>query len=573
MKMKAIVLMIAALLAGKAGQAQPVVANYELETISFFTALLCGVLLTLAFQWVLSTLTAAIGVSVIPKATEDKNKSGSSSDNNSGGTSNVGVKITSAVGFWSILTFSLSVFFASFIASTVFIGVHPWYGVTLGLAVWAASLIIMIYLDMKAVSSFTNGVVSVLKNTFSSVGSAVQSVFTPSTEKALEKRAANVVDRAIDKIEHRLPEFDYNDFSDKLDEYVSELRPKGFDYEKMRKQLAILLKDIYVTEEVNVEDKQVLKDTFVKLSSDQPALSSEDVKILGNLFNEVTDEVQSGKASHAKVAKIFDKATPGSESASRNFRKQLEEFLRQSEVESLQPEVLEHEIDEIVANPSIAKEIFSQKVNDLDHDTIVKAISSNTNIKPENVDKVVDTVEHAIKETKHKYQSTVEGDGGGDGSLSLKGKVKGKIRENISVYEDKLRDFLNSMERPEFNYERFKRDINEIFSSEYSTANVFNRRMKEYDRDSLEALLAKNPRISKEQAHDMIDRILNIREEFMQKVNEYENVVREKARETKAKALQQADQARKIAVAASWVLFAMTVVSGAAAALGGLLTY
>src|SRR5690554_1445217 len=142
-------------------------------TGSFFIAIVSGIILAFAFQFLLANLALALGITAIGDITEKSfTKSGNSSQSRNTSDSNknstpTGVKITSGAGLFMLITLSLSLFFASMIAVKLSLLTSNLIGFTLGMVIWASTLLIGIYLDTKFIGAFTGSLLGAVKETIS----------------------------------------------------------------------------------------------------------------------------------------------------------------------------------------------------------------------------------------------------------------------------------------------------------------------------------------------------------------------------------------------------------------------
>ena len=137
--------------------------------------------------------------------------------------------------------------------------------------------------------------------------------------------------------------------------------------------------------------------------------------------------------------------------------------------------------------------------------------------------------------------------------------------------EERISNYLDSLDRPELNYESVKTDFQTIFSDPKSTFSVLKNRLTLFDRQTLVALLSSRENISREDADGMVSKIEEARDNALMKAEQIENETRRKFEEVKTFALHQAETTRKTAATAAWWMVATAVVSGVASALGGIL--
>lgn len=558
-------------------------------TPQFFVCLIAGVLLAIGFQVLLTTLSVASGISAIGNI--DKKSRGSKSSNqhnekDDDDTPTI-VKISSAIGIWTVITVSVSLFFASLFAVKLSLLSDNIIGVTLGLVIWAAFFTIMMYLEVKSVSSLLGGIVNTslagIRSTFSTVGGMLGS--------SKEARMKNVAKESISSIREEIADaLDNSKINQKMDEYVNKLESKQLDYKRAKEELKQLLKDIQLEERSEVGDEGIERKTFIKLAEEQPNFSKEDVKKLGNLYDEIKGIAKSEGSPGDKVLKAVDKFTPGTEEDTKKYRSKLEEYLRATGKEELNPDNLKRDLETIFNDPSQSKDIIRNRINQLDKNTLVSVISQRKDVSEEDARKITGYFEKAFDFVKNKFSGNGGADEGRPGSKDNLGYAGGTesstsqepgihiIRKsdnnghgNSAGFEDKIRNYFNSLKRPEFNYDGLKRDFEQIFHDPKSTFSVLKNRLGQYDRKSLVALLSSRENVSKRDAERMVDKVEEARENVLSKAEKVEGQVKDKLRQIKEATLHEAENARKAAAAAAWWLFATAVVSGVASVVGGMM--
>ncbi len=94
---------------------------------------------------------------------------------------------------------------------------------------------------------------------------------------------------------------------------------------------------------------------------------------------------------------------------------------------------------------------------------------------------------------------------------------------------------------------------------------ILKKRLQRMDRESLIALVSNNPKIDREQAERVVDKIEQGRDEVLRKMNKIEAELKEKTEKAKRESMRQIEAARKAAAAAWWVFLAAIVSGGASA--------
>jgi hypothetical protein len=552
-------------------------------TPQFLVSILAGVLLAIGFQVLLTSLSVAIGFSAIGNVEKQANSSNSKSDKNSSddsGSTPVGVKISSGVGIWTLLTSSIALFCAALLAVKLSLVGNIVTGIILGLVIWATFFTALAYLEGKAVSTLLGSLINTVTSGLRGAASAVQGAFSSSQKKEIE----NIADHTIEKVRREMEDsMDLNQLKRKVDEYVErteQAATSGPDYEQVKQDFINLLKDVRIEERVDTDGDGALDtEMFVKLASEQPNLTKEDVKKLKGTFQEARAAVKAGDTNEEKAKKVAAQFGSASEEEIDNYVAQIESYLRETERAELNPDAIREDIERIVNNPKHAQAIMSERINQMDRGTLVALLETHQKMDHAKAEKVVSYVEEAIDWVANKtsqaestaQQKRAQAD---HQTSSMQVEADGKISDASSTrkggFEDRMRQYLNGLNRPELQYDSLKWDIEKIMNDPKTAPSVLKHRLSQFDKETFMALLTSNDRISRHDINKIGDKVDETRQQVLSKVDQIEREASRRTEQAKQMAFHQAENARKTAASAAWWLFATALVSGAAAALGGL---
>jgi len=558
-------------------------------TPQFFICLLAGVILAVGFQVLLTTLSVASGISMVGNLEKQDNRPGAAYDKNaSKKDKDTGMKISSAIGMWSVITVSVSLFFASLLAVKLSMISSNAIGVTLGLVIWAAFFSLMVYFEVKAVSSLLGGLVSTVFQGIRSTFGVAKDMITPSATKQVE----DVAKHAVDEIVHA---FEDSHIEDKLDKYVKKLQPQEMDYGKIRQELVKLINDIKIEQSTSLTGTTAEKEIFIKVAEAQPSLTKKDVEKLKEVYNQVQDVMRTQGSASDKVMMAVDRLVPGaSEEDVKSVRGKIEQYLRDMNRDEISPERLRGDLEAIVNDPGHAKDVVMNRLNMIDRSTIVAMLSARTDISQDQAEKIVGYVVDTFNNLKGKVANMIPNPNANMGNMNMGDNMgmgqdmgatatatmsaqnvgdamKGMANDYTDKFEQRLRDYFASLERPEFDYDHMKRDFLKIFSDPKAGFDSIKDRLGRYDRNSLVALLSSNKNITPEQAERIVSKMEEARNTVLDKARSLEQEVQYRTQQAKEMALHQAEKVRQTAASAAWWLLAGAVISGIASALGGML--
>ncbi|HEY9839370.1 MAG: hypothetical protein ACAI44_38980 [Candidatus Sericytochromatia bacterium] len=493
------------------GLAQPAMVDtlVTMETSNFYMALIAGLLLAFCFQYVLTLLSAALGISVV-HINSDPHDEDDDDLEQVREPSHLGIKITHTFGIWSVLTGTISLFVATYLAIQLSLSASAMTGLILGLVIWAGFTLIATWLEMKSFSSLLGGLAHVatsgLRRTLGTANhmlghtrEAELGQIAESTVKAIRREFTEVIEDS--KIVQR------------LDNYLQHLKPEPIDYTRVRKEVEKLIGRIQVTDTSRDGDRLLL----LSVASGMPHLAPDDLSTISQSFDEVMElRSQQGLSAADKALKGFDKLTPASEEEIRQLRERVSE----------------------ARGHAIGRSIGAgqMRVNDAETGLVLSG----------------------------QYPVDVND----PGEMSEAGGPE-QLRRAPEKLEENIRESLNSLERPEFNYDLIKRDLKKIMYHPDLAPDILKQRLRSYDRESLAALLGSTGMLSRRDIDKITDQIEYVRDELVSTKEDVELQVKERISATRRRALERAEESRRTVAAAGWWLLATTTCSGFAAGLGG----
>ena len=147
--------------------------------------------------------------------------------------------------------------------------------------------------------------------------------------------------------------------------------------------------------------------------------------------------------------------------------------------------------------------------------------------------------------------------------------VQEKFQSALDGVFGRIRDYLNSLDRPELNYEGIKRDFRKVFDDPEAGFDALKERLGEFDRGTLVAILSSRSDISETDAHRIIDQMEGARDSVILRSERLQESAKKRIKQIKQNAKKQAEEAREAAATAAWWLFGTALTSVAVSALAG----
>jgi ElaB/YqjD/DUF883 family membrane-anchored ribosome-binding protein len=335
----------------------------------------------------------------------------------------------------------------------------------------------------------------------------------------------------------------YEEVTAKIGEYLRNTNLEELDPEGINRDLTKLFENpkegaLALRERLS----QVDRETLVKLLSQREDLSEEQIN---RTIDRVQDSIRSIVKSPRRLASRAQKTV-------RDFQGSLENYLRNTDKEELNPESIKRDLQLLFSEPGMGMQSLGDRVKHFDRDTLVALLSQREDISQEEANRIADQIESVRNQIVEQVQM-----------------VQDKLQSAMDGIFGKIRDYLNSLDRPELNYEGIKRDFRKVFDDPQAGFDAIKERLGEFDRGTLVALLSSRSDISETDAHRIVDQIEGARDSVLLRAERLQHEAKKRIKQLKKKAKQQAEDAREAAAAAAWWLFGTALTSVVVSALAG----
>jgi hypothetical protein len=286
------------------------------------------------------------------------------------------------------------------------------------------------------------------------------------------------------------------------------------------------------------------RDTLVKLLSQRQDLSEQQV-------NEIIDSTQTSIRNFVRAPRRLATRT---QQRAETFKAYLEEYLRQTGKEELNPEGIKRDLQLLLHDPRVGVESFSDRLSHFDRDTIIALLKIREDMSDEEAARIADNMVSVRDQFVEQVRNIQRG-----------------IQDAIDGVFARIRNYLNSLDRPELNYDSIKHDVRTFFDDPQAGFDALRDRLSSFDRETLVAIMSSREDISEEDANRIIDQIERARNTVLQRAERIQHEAQRRLEQVKHQAQRQAEETRKAAATAAWWLFATASVSAIFSALGGAL--
>jgi len=364
------------------------------------------------------------------------------------------------------------------------------------------------------------------------------------------------INRAIDKIESvrdniiHAPQIvadkakeQYEEVTAKIGEYLRNTNLEELDPEGINRDLTKLFENpkegaVAMRERLS----QVDRETLVKLLSQREDLSEEQIN---RTIDRVQDSIRTIVKSPRRLASRAQKTV-------RDFQGSLENYLQNTNKDELNPEGIKRDLQLLFNEPGVGMQSLGDRLKHFDRDTLVALLSQREDISEEEANKIADQIESVRNQVVEQIQM-----------------VQDKFQSVLDGIFGRIRDYLNSLDRPELNYESIKRDIRKVFDDPQAGFDAIKERLGEFDRGTLVAVISSRSDISEGQANKIIDQIEGARDSVLSRSERLQTEAKKRIKDIKKKTKQQAEDAREAAATAAWWLFGTALTSVVVSALAG----
>ncbi|MBL1178069.1 MFS transporter [Pantanalinema sp. GBBB05] len=342
---------------------------------------------------------------------------------------------------------------------------------------------------------------------------------------------AATVSHQYDKLTHTITDYLRNTGR-------AELNPEG-----IQRDLKLLLEDPK-TGTLALRDRlsQLDRESLVQLLSQRQDMTEAEA-------NQIVDQVQN---TIQQIIQAPRRLAVRTQTQLNDFKTTLEDYLRNTGKDELNPEGIKRDFQVLLNDPRLGMERLTDRLAHVDRSTIVALLSQRKDMTEAEANQIVDQV-LSVR----------------DQALDQVRAVQQQIQSVIDSITARIRHYLNSLERPELNYDGIKRDLRTLFDDPEAGFDALRDRLSQFDRGTLIALLSSREDISEADAEHIIYQVERVRNSVLHRAERVQQQVQRRLDDLKHQVQEQAEETRKAAATASWWLFATALTSATAAAIAG----
>lgn len=286
------------------------------------------------------------------------------------------------------------------------------------------------------------------------------------------------------------------------------------------------------------------RDTLVQLLSQRDDLSEQDAN---RIINDVLATIQEVLQTPKRLAQR-------TQAQVQSFQSALADYLHGTDKEALNPQGIQRDLQLLLNDPRLGAERLNDRLAQVDRSTLVALLAQREDMSEAEAQKTVDQVLAVRDQIANRIQ-----------------QIQLKVAATIDQILAKVRDYLNSLDRPELEYEGVKRDVRQLFDDPQAGFSALQDRLSRFDRNTLVAVLSSRDDVSEADVNRIIDQVESARDSVLRRAQRVEQQLQGRINDLQLQAQQQYEATCKAAALASWWLFFTALISAGAAVGGGIL--
>ncbi|MBW4664327.1 MAG: MFS transporter [Chroococcus sp. CMT-3BRIN-NPC107] len=555
----------------------------------FLVALIAGVLMAFAFQLLLTNFSVAFGISAL---------GGSSNSNESESLGSTIRKIETAVGLWTLITVTIALFIACFLAVKLSLVSSAVLGAITAIVIWSTYFSLLVWVGSTTVGSLIGSVVSTATSGFQGLMGTAATAMGASAASSQVVSTAEAVTAAVRR--ELTSGIDPNTIRDTLQNSLSSLQLPKLDVEEIRSQFEKILSSSDLQSLAGNEGLNVDRQTLVDLVSSRTDFSKQDI-------NRVVDQLEAAwknvvgqpqQDAQTQIQNFLQSATP-EELTSSDLAAQLQKLVASNQSNGQKNGGMISQAMELGASTLLGIVLKRTDLSDLDVEKISNQLQQLTGKATEQVSKVgtavaqtpalgfntikadVDnyllnsygwhlnretiknefkdviydpqadpaTVRRQLEQINKEYftqQLTARGDllpakiaEVAEQLESIRSEVLGSLEDAPQAETTDIRasvaDYLSKTGKEELNPEGIKQNFQKLLEDPQTGFEALRDRLSQFDRDTFVQLLSQRQDISTEEAEGIVSQLESSRDSVVNRAREVQEQAKAKATELRTK--------------------------------------
>ncbi|MBD2729773.1 MFS transporter [Nostoc sp. FACHB-892] len=295
-------------------------------------------------------------------------------------------------------------------------------------------------------------------------------------------------DEATEQVSARLPISPENTIKADVEDYILNSFPWHFNRITLRDEFKELIYDVNADPTtVRRELEEINQEYFTNLLKQRGDISELRVK-------EISEQMESDRLEVLETVKQAQAREKG-----QDFRSRIEDYLRSTGKEELNPEGIERDFARLVQDPEAGFEDLSARFGQFDRDTLVQLLQQRQDISEEEANNIVGQLESSR-----------------DNFLNRARELQEQAKARADELRQRVEDYLRNTNKDELNPESIKREFRILLDDPQVGISLLASRLSQFDRDTLVQLLNQRQDLSEEQINQTLDQIEAVRDSILQ---------------------------------------------------------
>jgi ElaB/YqjD/DUF883 family membrane-anchored ribosome-binding protein len=311
-------------------------------------------------------------------------------------------------------------------------------------------------------------------------------------------------DKAAEKVTEIAPISSSNTIQADIEDYILNSLPWQFNHRNLINEFKEVIYDPNANPgSVSKQLQQLNKEYFVYLLKRRgdfsPSRIGNIAKDMEQIRTEVLETVQNAD----------------SEETSQDLRSRIENYLRSTGKEELNPEAIEREFSSLLEDPEAGLENLQNRFSQFDRDTLVQLLNQREDISEEEANNIIGQFEHTRENVLNRARELQE-------------QAQAKAQE----VRQRVEDYLRNTQREELNPEAIERELQTLLEDPQAGFQALRARVSQFDRDTLVQLLSQREDLSEEQVNEIIERAESVRDRILQAPQQVAEQAKQRSQET-----------------------------------------
>lgn len=254
---------------------------------------------------------------------------------------------------------------------------------------------------------------------------------------------------------------------------------------------------------VRQELEQLNRDYFVELLGLRDDFTAEGVQEVANYLEEIRQDVFSSVL------------TSEAQEQSEDLRSRVENYLRSTGKEELNPESIQEDFKTLLSDPEAGVDALNNRLSQFDRDTFVQLLKERQDISEDEANQIIGQLESTR-----------------DNVLSTARDLQEQAKYKADELRHRVEEYLRNTNKDELNPEGIKRDFKTLIDDPQAGLSALRSRLSQFDRDTLVQLLSQRQDLSEEQINQVLDSIESTRDSVLQAPQKLVGKAKEQYEET-----------------------------------------